>query len=156
MRRILLTTLTLCLAACGGHAASGRHWVEKGETAPAYRILNGKGTARLLLGPGNGIQEMAVDEILFDPGASVPEHAHDGSAEILFIQSGAVDMTINGDHVPAGAGDAIYIPAGAKHSARVLGDREPLRAVQIYLPPGPEQRYTQGEALNGDVRLRRK
>jgi quercetin dioxygenase-like cupin family protein len=156
MRRILLTTFTLSFAACGGHAASGRHWVEKGEAAPAYRILNGKGTARLLLGPGNGIQEAAVDEFVFDPGASVPEHAHDGSAEILFIQSGAVDMTINGEHVPAGAGDAIYIPAGAKHTARVLGDREAVRAVQVYLPPGPEQRYTQGEALNDAARKRGK
>jgi len=37
-------------------------------------------------------------------------------------------------------GVAVYVPEGELHSYRGEGD-QPLRAIQVYTPSGPEQRY---------------
>jgi quercetin dioxygenase-like cupin family protein len=118
--------------------------VTDGDTAPSYRIAAGKGTATLLLGPANGTPEAALDVLTFEDGAAVPPHVHDASAELLYVLEGRVEMVIGGQVVVAEKGDAIRIPAGVEHSARAVGT---LRAVQVYVGPGPEQRFTAGEKV---------
>jgi quercetin dioxygenase-like cupin family protein len=44
-------------------------------------------------------------------------------------------------------GDAVYIPAGIKHSARIPEGAPSFRAVQVYVGPGPEARFRQGEPV---------
>lgn len=128
--------LALCLAADPPVvvAASG---------APTYSIANGAGSVTLLLNASTS-SPLAVERLHLDRGATVPPHRHEGSAEILVIVSGAVDMVVAGAPVHAGAGDAIQISAGVEHSATAV---EALDAVQIYLPPGPEQRFVSGPRL---------
>lgn len=118
--------------------------VADGDTAPTYTIAAGKGTATLLLGPSTGAPEAAVDLLVLADGAVVPPHVHDGSVEVLYIVEGRAEMVIAGEAVVAEKGDAVRIPAGVEHSAKVTGS---LRAVQVYVGPGPEQRFTQGERV---------
>jgi mannose-6-phosphate isomerase-like protein (cupin superfamily) len=55
-------------------------------------------------------------------------------------------MTLDGQVSEVRPGMAIFIPAGTKHALKVDTKVEPLRAIQIYTPGGPEQRFQKGEA----------
>ncbi|MFP2912170.1 cupin domain-containing protein, partial [Pyxidicoccus sp. 3LFB2] len=116
--------------------------------APRHIIAGGKGRATLLINPTTGATAASVTLLELHPGAEVPEHVHESSAEILYIEEGAAEMVVNGEKLRAGKGDAVYIPAGAKHSARVVSKDASLRAVQVYAGPGPEMRFTQGPREN--------
>lgn len=111
--------------------------------APQHVIADGKGTATLLL----GVPEGSMTLLTFLPGAAVPEHVHAQSGEFLYLLEGSMEVTIQGKTTVVTAGDAIHIPAGAVHSARVLGRFDQARAVQMYVGPGPEERFRNGEKL---------
>ncbi|MDQ1923475.1 cupin domain-containing protein [Massilia pseudoviolaceinigra] len=53
----------------------------------------------------------------FAPGASFPKHAHPG-VEIAYVLSGTVEYEMNGETIRLQAGESLYIPAGAMHSAK--------------------------------------
>ncbi|MBZ4420508.1 cupin domain-containing protein [Myxococcus sp. RHSTA-1-4] len=136
-------------AAPGAAPASGavRYRVPTSE-APRHIIAGGKGRATLLLNPSTGATAASMTLLELQPGAEVPEHVHDTSAEILYIEDGAAEMTVSGEKVRVAKGDAVYIPAGVKHSARVVSPDAALKAVQVYAGPGPELRFTQGPREN--------
>ena len=117
-----------------------KHVVSSAE-APAHLIAGGKGVAQLFLNPETGSTRAALSVLTLAPGAAVPPHVHPDSDEILYIEVGRVEMVIAGETVTAKAGDAVHIPAGVEHSARTLGQVRALRAVQIYVAPGPEARF---------------
>lgn len=133
--------LPLCLAAA--LAAEPAPAVVTGADAPTYAIANGAGTAALLLNASQGAPA-ALSHLVLAAGAEVPPHRHDDSVEMLYVETGQVSMIVGGQTLRAGPGDAIFIPAGVEHSAKVLGKIQPLQAVQIYVGPGPEQRFTAG------------
>ena len=112
--------------------------VVSGSTAPTYPLVAGQGSAKLLLNASTGSREAALDVLELVVGASVPQHVHETSAELLYVEQGVVEMTIGEQTLRASAGDAIYIPPNTPHSATVL---EAFRAVQVYVGPGPEQRF---------------
>jgi quercetin dioxygenase-like cupin family protein len=115
---------------------------------PVHVIAEGKGGARILLDESTapGLKEAAMTELVMLPGASVAEHSHDTSAELLYVIEGHATMTLDGQASVLRGGMAIFIPAGVKHSMKVDTKIEPLRAIQVYTPGGPEQRFTKGEA----------
>lgn len=113
-----------------------------GDTAAAYRIADGKGVATLLHNSSTGAEAAALSVLALGPGAQVAAHVHDSSVEILYVMEGQVRVVIAGQVFEAGPGDAIYIPANTQHSAEVVAA---LKAVQVYVGPGPEQRFTSGE-----------
>lgn len=115
--------------------------VVAGATAPAFAVADGKGTATLLLNPGTGSAKAALDALSFEAGAAVPLHRHDASDELLYVVTGRVEMTIGGRVLTAGPGDAIHVPQGVDHSAKVL---EAAKLVQVYVGPGPEDRFRAG------------
>ncbi|WP_342377138.1 cupin domain-containing protein [Myxococcus stipitatus] len=120
-----------------------RHRVTPAE-APRHLIAGGKGRATLFLNANTGATAASLTLLELQPGGEVPEHTHDTSVEILYIEDGAADMTVAGQTLRVSKGDAVYIPAGAKHSAKVVSPGVPFKAVQVYAGPGPEQRFTQG------------
>ncbi len=126
--------------------APPRYRVSTAE-APRHGIAQGKGSATLLLNPGTGATAASLQLLELQPGAAVPEHVHTGSVEILYIEEGEAEMTVGNQTLRVAKGDAVYIPAGAKHSAKVVSEKAPLRAVQVYAGPGPELRFTQGPRL---------
>ena len=77
-------------------AADPKAQIVAADQARSYLIANGKGQATLLLGAAQGAPA-ALSVLTLAPGAEVPEHTHDGSAEILYVEEGRVEMTIAGD-----------------------------------------------------------
>jgi quercetin dioxygenase-like cupin family protein len=108
----------------------------KQNAAHRYDILGGKGSARIYVED----DKAAVDYVRFDAGATIPEHQHDGAAEILYVYEGKGELTLEGQKLPVGPTTAVYIPPGARHSF-VVGPDQPIVAVQFYTPSGPEQRF---------------
>jgi quercetin dioxygenase-like cupin family protein len=116
------------------------------DSQPVYLGAEGKAGARILLDNTlvPGLKEAAMTELVMLPGAVVPEHSHDTSAELIYILAGHGTMVLDGKETMVREGMAIYIPAGVKHSLKVDTKIEPLRAIQVYTPGGPEQRFKAG------------
>jgi quercetin dioxygenase-like cupin family protein len=57
----------------------------------------------------------------FDPGVAAPRHSHPGE-EIIYVLEGTLEYQVEGQAPKTlKAGDVLFIPAGAIHSARNLG-----------------------------------
>ncbi len=109
-----------------------------------YPIADGKGTAAILFDAAAGSPEAAMTLLSLSPGAMVPEHVHESSTEFVFVLEGESEMTLGQgaqrEVVRLGPMSAARIPMKTPHSARVVGDGT-FRALQIYTPAGPEQRF---------------
>ncbi len=138
----MLASMLLAIAVSQTPPSAGP--VVEAKEAPAYKILKGKGTARLYLNATNGYKDAAISVLTLDKNAEVPEHAHDTSDEALYIVKGAIDMVVGGKSVHGKVGDVMFIPRNTKHSAKAT---EKTEAVQVYTPPGPEQRFASGERM---------
>ncbi len=90
-------------------------------------------------------------EVLFaSDDAPVAEHAHPGAWETLVALSAAGHLHLPAQRVgerdlPARDrtvtdGTVVYVPADVRH-AWVPDGTHPLVAIQVYAPPGPEQRF---------------
>jgi mannose-6-phosphate isomerase-like protein (cupin superfamily) len=73
-------------------------------------------------------------------GAAVPEHQHDGSWEVLATIEGKGTLTVAGKPIELAPRSVVAIPPATKH-AFVPTDGAHLVAIQIYTPPGPEERF---------------
>ncbi len=71
-------------------------------------------------------------------GAKVPEHVHAGETELLYVLEGSGTMTIAGQDVAVTPTSVIQIPPNTKHA---FAASAAVRALQVYTPPGPEQRF---------------
>ncbi|MFO0747121.1 MAG: DUF2214 family protein [Myxococcota bacterium] len=109
-------------------------------SVPAYPIAAGKGAASIFYDRAGGSPDTALTLLVLEPGAAVPPHVHEASDELLYVIDGAAEMKVEAEALTLGPGDAVRIPKGRRHEAKVVGDR-PLRAVQVYAPAGPEQRF---------------
>ncbi len=72
--------------------------------------------------------------------AGVPEHQHEESAEVIFIEAGEGRMRVGDQNVAVRPGTFVYIPPRTPHAFQPTGNSE-LRAMQVYAPAGPEQRF---------------
>ena len=112
--------------------------------APIHVLQDGLLEVQVLLDEAStGATDAALSLLVAAPGARAPDHTH-GGAELVYVLEGRAEMTFDGVAVLAGPGDAIYIPAGVSHTFSVPADSPPLRAVQVYVPGGPEQRFKNG------------
>jgi putative monooxygenase len=152
MLRTSLLTALLCVSAGCARAPTVpvRHVVGTAD-APTFRIAQGKGTAILLLNEETGARAASLGVLELQGGAGVPEHVHEDSVEMLYVEEGGAEMTIQGQVLPVRPGDAVYIPAGTPHAARIPEDTPRFRAVQVYVGPGPEARFRQGEPVKPAV-----
>lgn len=80
----------------------------------------------------------SVGLIEMDAGAQVPTHAHDQETELLYVLGGSGTMTVDGVDMPIGPSTVVQIPPATPHSFVAA---EAVTAIQIYAPPGPEQRF---------------
>lgn len=74
-----------------------------------------------------------------DADLGVPEHVHEESAEVLFIESGDGTMILGEERFALEPGKVVYVPPNTNHGYEP--GTQALRAMQIYAPPGPEQRF---------------
>jgi quercetin dioxygenase-like cupin family protein len=117
-------------------------------TAKARRakVAGGAGEVSVLFDPTETRDRaLSLGAITLAPGTAIPAHEHAGSSEYLFVLEGEGEMTVEGQVIPVEAGDAIQIPAGARH-AFVAADGGPVKAIQLYAPAGPEARLGRPEA----------
>ena len=70
----------------------------------------------------------------------MPRNTHPGSAEILYVVSGAGDVTIGSEKIAFGAEEALHIPDGQPHAAKFTGPDKTVM-LQVFAPAGPEERY---------------
>lgn len=111
------------------------------RTTPALLVAGGKLRVRILLdAEGQGARYGGLAVLEGDADVRVPEHTHPDSAEILLIEDGEGVMRLGDRQVRVHPGAAIYVPKGTIHDFRGAGTR-PLRAIQVYAPSGPEQRF---------------
>lgn len=147
LRTSLLTALLCVSAGCARVPTVPVRYVVSSAEAPAFRISQGKGTATLLVNEETGARAASMGILDLQGGAGVPEHIHENSVEMLYVEEGGAEMTIEGQVMPVKQGDAVYIPAGTRHAARIPEGTERFRAVQVYVGPGPEARFRKGEPV---------
>jgi len=71
-----------------------------------------------LSAPGREVIQVRVD---FDPGYVAPRHTHPGE-EIIYVIEGTLEYQIEGQPTATvKAGDVLFVPAGAIHSAKNIG-----------------------------------
>lgn len=66
----------------------------------------------------------SVTRWTYPPGTSFGTHAHEVD-KVDGVLSGRFEITLFGEALVLGPGDAVRVPRGAAHSARVVGD-EPV------------------------------
>jgi mannose-6-phosphate isomerase-like protein (cupin superfamily) len=86
----------------------------------------------------------SLGSLMASRSAAVPQNVHEHEWEILAILSGdgTLVRTVGGkeEDTPIAAGTFASIAPGVPHAYRPAG-KSPLVAVQLFLPPGPEQRF---------------
>jgi len=86
----------------------------------------------------------SLGSLMASKSAPLAQQVHEHEWEILAILSGdgTLVRTVGGreDDTPIAAGTFASIAPGVPHAYRPAGS-SPLVAVQLYLPPGPEQRF---------------
>jgi quercetin dioxygenase-like cupin family protein len=70
--------------------------------------------------------------------AKIPEHVHAKETELLYVLAGSGTLTVNGVDQAIVPTSTVQIPPNTKHAFTATAD---FRAVQIYTPAGPEQRF---------------
>jgi quercetin dioxygenase-like cupin family protein len=80
------------------------------------------------LDPQSGI---TLGDVTINPGQSNPLHVHVNSDEVIYVLSGTCEHRVGKEIVTLKAGDALRIPPGVPHTAKVLGNA-PMRAVVVY------------------------
>jgi mannose-6-phosphate isomerase-like protein (cupin superfamily) len=68
------------------------------------------------------------------PGEEIGEEVHTGTDQFFRIEKGEGEVRINGEPTKIKDGDAVLVPAGARHNIVNTGG-EPLRLYTLYAPP---------------------
>ncbi|WP_265463194.1 cupin domain-containing protein [Aeromonas salmonicida] len=73
------------------------------------------------------------------PGSGAPYHLHTDADEIIFVVSGIINITLNGDDKIAREGDTIFIPKHTSHGFKNVG----LYAARLlfYFNPSGVERF---------------
>lgn len=88
------------------------------ETLPPPKF-DAKGIARTetVRSDFDGNREAIQVRVDFAAGAAFPRHSHPG-VEIAYVLTGVIEYEMNGKTYRLKAGESLYIPAGAVHSAK--------------------------------------
>jgi quercetin dioxygenase-like cupin family protein len=83
-------------------------------------------------------QTLAASILSLPAGATVAEHVHAKETELLYVLDGSGTLTVAGVALPVTPTTVVQIPANTPHS---FATTTAFRAVQVYTPAGPEQRF---------------
>lgn len=124
-----------------GAARAGALPTPLAQGKQVYRVLRAAqaktyGPARIFL--EDKTAPMAASVLSLPSGAKVAEHVHEKETEMLYILEGSGTMTIAGQDLAITPTSVVQIPPNTKHA---FAASAPVRALQIYTPPGPEQRF---------------
>jgi quercetin dioxygenase-like cupin family protein len=85
-----------------------------------------------------GSPTFAAEILTLPAGQKVAEHVHAKETELLYVLEGSGTMTVDGTDLAVGPTSVVQIPPNTKHAFAATAN---FRAVQIYTPAGPEQRF---------------
>jgi len=89
----------------------------------------------LLLSPGQfGSTQMAITLVEGDSGSEQPMHSHPEAEQVYVIVAGNGVMKVDDEEQEVAAGMLVFIPPGASHAIRNVGD-ESLMYVSATSPP---------------------
>ena len=92
-------------------------------------------TIRVLLDAREGgAANQSLAEAVLEPGQATERHRHAQTEEIYVVLEGEGEMEVEGDRSRVGPGNAILIPAGARHQIRA-DDSGSLRFLCCCAPP---------------------
>lgn len=107
-------------------------------SAKSFELPN-RGVATIFAEPATIKDKQLAATILAMPGnAKVPEHVHGSETEVLYVLAGSGTLTVAGVDLAITPTSTVQIPPNTKHAFTASAD---FRAVQIYTPAGPEQRF---------------
>jgi mannose-6-phosphate isomerase-like protein (cupin superfamily) len=72
--------------------------------------------------------------IALKPGEQIDEEVHADGDQFFRIEEGNGEVRINGEPTKTKGGDAVVVPAGARHNVINTGG-QPLRLYTLYAPP---------------------
>lgn len=81
---------------------------------------------------------LAASIVSLPSGTLIPEHVHQKETELLYVLSGSGTMTVAGVKLAVTPTSVVQVPMNTKHAFTATAD---VRAIQIYTPAGPEQRF---------------
>lgn len=81
---------------------------------------------------------MSVALAMIPKGTVITERVHAKETELLVFLAGSGMMVVNGVTIPITETSVVQVPPKTKHAFTATSD---VRALQIYTPPGPEQRW---------------
>ena len=84
------------------------------QRAEPFATLDGS-TIRVLLDAAAGAVNQSLAEAELGPGQQTLRHYHPRAEEIYVLLEGGGEMEVDGDRADVGTGDAVLIPAGARH-----------------------------------------
>jgi mannose-6-phosphate isomerase-like protein (cupin superfamily) len=91
------------------------------ERAEPFTTLDGS-TIRVLVDPtAGGAANQSLAEAELAPGAETRRHYHAQTEEIYVLLEGSGEMEVEGDRRAVGPGDAVLIPARARHQIHAGG-----------------------------------
>ncbi len=108
-------------------------------TAAAARTYPRPGGATtILVEPPAAKGAISIGLLEIDAGVKVPLHVHARETEALYLIAGGGTMTVAGTAVPVTRTSVVQVPAGVEHGFEAAAA---TRAIQLYTPAGPEQRF---------------
>lgn len=81
----------------------------------------------------SAITQCSLAEEVLPPGCAVTPHHHRQLEEIYYIVAGRGVMQVGEEERDVGAGDAVYIPRGHRHTLKNIG-MEPMKIVLVCGP----------------------
>lgn len=121
--------------------------VVKANAAEKLTWAGGKMSARLDVGA-----KVSPDLYLgrLEGTGPVAEHVHQGSWEVLASVEAAGTFTLDGKEQRLGPRQIVFVPPNTKHAWKPDPGSK-LVAIQMYSPPGPEQRFVALAAAEKDA-----
>src|SRR5688572_28108681 len=100
----------------------------KGFVANIERLTEENADFRRVLYTAKNLQLVLM---AIEPGGQIGEEVHNDRDQFFRVETGRGDVMIDSHHSKIKDGDAIIVPAGARHNIRNTGD-ERLRLYTLY------------------------
>ena len=84
----------------------------------AFRTWNGRESWEFVDGVrlhAIGGEQVLLCRVQYEPGKQVPWHAHEDTEQVMLILDGELEMTIDDETRPLGAGDVVVVNRGLHH-----------------------------------------
>jgi mannose-6-phosphate isomerase-like protein (cupin superfamily) len=103
------------------------------DRAQAFTTLDGSTIRVLLDARAGGAANQSLAEAELAPGQETQRHYHPATEEIYVLLAGSAEMEVEGERAFVAPGDAILIPAGARH--QIVAGEAGVRFLCCCAPP---------------------